>query len=86
MFKKWLLVVAALSAFATADYEYAGINLSLAKAVAQEGNILILLNLTKSYRDGLNIEATVIILGLLLVLLKSLGMTHMKILYFSSKN
>ena len=48
MFKKWMLVVAALSAFATADYEYAGINFSLAKGVAQEGNILILLNLTKS--------------------------------------
>ena len=49
------MAVAALSSFATADYGYA-------RAVAQEGGILLLLNLAKSWREGLQIKAAVVIL------------------------
>ncbi|KAL1809230.1 hypothetical protein ACET3Z_026220 [Daucus carota] len=51
------MAVAALSSFATADYGYA-------RAIAQEGGILLLLNLAKSWREGLQIKAAVAIKNL----------------------
>lgn len=53
--------VDALSTFAVVNYENASVDSALAEAVVHEGGILPLLNLTKSWREGLQCKAAVVI-------------------------
>lgn len=56
--------VDALSTFAVIKYENVSIDSVLAEAVAREGDILTLLNLAKSWREGLQSKAAVAITNL----------------------
>ena len=55
------MVVAALLTFVIADYDYAGINIALARVVDLKGDVLLLLKLANLWRDGLQIETSMII-------------------------
>ncbi|KAL8119314.1 hypothetical protein AgCh_016726 [Apium graveolens] len=58
--------VDALATFAVVNNETASIDSALAKVVSQKGGIVLLLNLTKSWREGLQCKAAMAIKNLLL--------------------
>ena len=60
------MVVAALLTFVIADYDYAGINIALARVVDRKGDVLLLLKLENLWRDGLRIETSMIIFRIII--------------------